>query len=254
MVHEAAFADQSPGLERLMRGEMSEGQAGEAKWEDVDKATFIRFAQFVYIGDYSTPKMIVKSSDPPREIDAEPPSPQDGPGQWGDAWNFGASPRKGGKKLISRSPTPVFKALSYPLPKPRFNFVDTCDPTVGDGPSENIGEILLIHASLYVLAEKWRIDRLKRLTLFKIHKTLSMFSLDTPKLEQIIHFVRYAYSDQTTPDLDTKIDGLRELICQYIAAHAEFTSKDTTFTALIEEGGPLARDLWKLVAPRINSS
>jgi hypothetical protein len=176
-------------------------------------------------------------------------------GQWGDTWNFGASTRgRGGKKLISRSPTPVFKALSYLLPKPRFNFADTCDPTVGDGPSENISEILLIHASLYVLAEKWGIDRLKRLTLFKIHKTLNMFSLDTPKLEQIIHLVQYAYSDQTTPDLDTKIDGLRELICQYIAAYAEFTSRNTTFTALIEEGGPLARDLWKLVALRINSS
>jgi hypothetical protein len=41
MVHEAAFADQSPELERLMPGEMSEGLAGEAKWEDVDKGTFI---------------------------------------------------------------------------------------------------------------------------------------------------------------------------------------------------------------------
>jgi hypothetical protein len=97
----------------------------------------------------------------------------------GHTWNFGASPRKGGKKLISRLPTPVFKALSYPLPKPRFNFVDTCDPTVGNGPSKNISKILLIHASLYVLAKKWGIDRLKRLTLFKIHKTLSMFSLNT---------------------------------------------------------------------------
>jgi hypothetical protein len=63
-----------------MQGEMSKGQAREAKWEDVDKATFIRFAQFVYIRDYSTPKMIVKSSDPPREIDTEPLSPLDGLG------------------------------------------------------------------------------------------------------------------------------------------------------------------------------
>jgi hypothetical protein len=200
--------------------------------------------------------MIVKSSDPPREIDAEPlpppPTPQAVRANGVMRGTQELQQGRGGKKLISRSPTPIFKALNYPLPKPQFNFADTCDPSVGDGPSENIGEILLIHASLYVLAEKWGIDRLKRLTLFKIHKTLSMFSLDTPKLEQIIHFVRYAYSDQTTPDLDTKIDGLRELICQYIAAHAEFTSRDTTFTALIEEGVPLARDLWKLVAPRIN--
>jgi hypothetical protein len=48
------------------------------------------------------------------------------------------------------------------------------------------------------------------------------------------------YSDERTPDLETNIDGLKELICQYIAAHAEFTSRDTTFTALIEEGGSCA--------------
>jgi hypothetical protein len=139
----------------------------------------------------------------------------------------------------SRSPASIFKTLTYSLPMPRFNFADTCDPTVGDGPSENIGEILHLHASLYVLSEKWGVDRLKRLTLFEIHKTLSLFSLDTQRLEYTIHFVRYAYSDERTPDFDTKMDGLKELICQYVAANAEFTSKDTKFAALIEEEGLL---------------
>lgn len=74
MVHEAAFTDQSPELASLMRGEVSEGMAGKAKWEDVDKGTFIRFAPLVYI---STPKMIVKPSAPPAAIDqvSLPPSP-----------------------------------------------------------------------------------------------------------------------------------------------------------------------------------
>jgi len=44
IIHEAAFANQSPELAALMRGEMSEGLASEAKWEDVDKGTFVRFA------------------------------------------------------------------------------------------------------------------------------------------------------------------------------------------------------------------
>ena len=66
--------------------------------------------------------------------------------------------------------------------------------------------------------------------------------------------MQYAYSDEKTPDLQTKIDELRELICQYIAANTKFTSRDISFLAPIEEGGLLARDLWKLVAPRVNSS
>jgi hypothetical protein len=49
---------------------MLESLAGEARWKDVDKTTFINFAQFAYTGDYSVPTMIVKASD-------QPP-PQDG--------------------------------------------------------------------------------------------------------------------------------------------------------------------------------
>ena len=51
-----------------------------------------------------------------------------------------------------------------------------------------------------------------------------------------------------TPDFETGIDGLRELICHYIAANAKMIAKCTSFTALIKDGGALTRDLWKLVA------
>ena len=53
MVHEAVLAEQSPALAALMRGEMAESAAGESRWMDVDKGTFVRFAQFAYTGDYS---------------------------------------------------------------------------------------------------------------------------------------------------------------------------------------------------------
>jgi hypothetical protein len=65
MVCEAAFADQSQALRAFMQGTMSEGLAGQAKWEDVDLKSFVRFAQFVYMGDYSIPRMIVRSSEQP---------------------------------------------------------------------------------------------------------------------------------------------------------------------------------------------
>jgi hypothetical protein len=48
------------------------------------------------------------------------------------------------------------------------------------------------------------------------------------------------------------MDELRELICQYLAAYSKLTTSNTAFMALMEEGGPFARDLWKLAAPRIN--
>jgi hypothetical protein len=233
---------------------MSEGLAHEARWEDVDKETFMRFAQFAYIGDYSIPTMIVKPSAPIADDRPRPPSPEFFIPS--DEWTA----NKAGKKhayprAVPVSKTiPVFKDLIYPRPMPQFNFEGTYNPKVGEGLVENIGEILRIHASLYVLAEKWGIDRLKRLTLFKIHKTLSLFSLDTLRLEDVVDFVRYVYSDERTPDLESTVDELRELVRQYIVANAEFTSRNATFLALVEEGGALARDLWKYVAPRVNKS
>jgi hypothetical protein len=153
---------------------------------------------------------------------------------------------------LASAPTPLrtFSSLRFPLLKPE----DTCAPAVSDGPCENIGEVLVMHSSLYVLADKWGIDSLKRLTLSKIHKTLAMIRLDLPKLDQIIDFVRYAYSNERIPDLENEMDELRELICLYLAAYAELTSTHTAFLALMEEGGPFARDLWKLAAPRISKT
>jgi hypothetical protein len=258
MVHEAAFADQSRALRALMQGTMSEGSAGQAKWEDVDINTFVRFAQFVYTGDYSIPRMIVRSSEQPLSlgtiVDVATPLPDEP--QKNEFWgSFGTHSKKAKKKsYLASTPTVVrtFSSLRFPLLKSRSNFEDTCEPAVSDGPSENIGEVLFIHTSLYVLAEKWGIGSLKRLTLSKIYKTLTIIRLDLLNLDQIIDFVRYAYSNERTPDLETEMDELRELICQYLAAHAELTTRHTAFMALMEEGGPFARDLWKLVAPRIN--
>jgi hypothetical protein len=114
--------------------------------------------------------------------------------------------------------------------------------------SENVREILVAHASLYVLAEKWGVESLKVLTLFKLHRTLKMLRLDASTVGDIVELTRYTYSDETTPDLETGIDGLRGLICHYIAANAKMMAEHISFTALIEDGGALARDLWKHVA------
>ncbi|PQE15062.1 BTB POZ-like protein [Rutstroemia sp. NJR-2017a BVV2] len=54
-VHEEAIAQLSAPLHSLMRGGMTESQAGCTKWDDVSKETFERFAQFAYTGDYSVP-------------------------------------------------------------------------------------------------------------------------------------------------------------------------------------------------------
>jgi hypothetical protein len=121
---------------------------------------------------------------------------------------------------------------------------------MNDGPVKNSGKVLLAHASLYVLAEKWGVNSLKLSVLSKLHQTLSTLCLDASKVQEVIDLARYAYSDGLTPGLETEIDGLRKLICLYIAASVEVVSEHTSFMDLIEDGGAFVRDLWKRVVPK----
>jgi hypothetical protein len=72
VVHETVLAEQSPALAALMQGEMAESVAGESRWMDANKGTFIRFAQFAYTGDYSilkgfTAQAVVKAESSSQE-------------------------------------------------------------------------------------------------------------------------------------------------------------------------------------------
>ncbi|CZR65360.1 uncharacterized protein PAC_15260 [Phialocephala subalpina] len=55
-VHEEAIARLSKPLRSLVKGGLSEAQAGCTTWKDVSKETFELFVQFAYTGDYSIPK------------------------------------------------------------------------------------------------------------------------------------------------------------------------------------------------------
>ncbi len=45
----------SKPLHTLIKGHLSEAQAGCTLWKEVSKETFERFVQFAYTGDYSVP-------------------------------------------------------------------------------------------------------------------------------------------------------------------------------------------------------
>lgn len=81
-----------------------------------------------------------------------------------------------------------------------------------------------------------------------------MLRLDALKVQYIVDLARYTYTDERTPDLDNGIDKLRELVCQYVVANSDVMTEDAMFMALVEEGGPLVRDLWKFMALRANTT
>ncbi|KAF8856800.1 hypothetical protein BDZ45DRAFT_745119 [Acephala macrosclerotiorum] len=274
-VYEAAIAAQSPALASLVQGGMSESLSGEVKWEDVDKGTFLRFVEFIYSGDYPAPQ------SPPVQSNQRPSQPlrtgtvweesvpevgtgeeasetpaasvveeaSDGWGSWGQS-----IPRKDKRKGRVRSfpaapPLESFNSLSYPIPKTRSIFANTCEHAMGDRKSEK--SVFLVHASLYVLADKWGIDGLKQLTLSKLHRALAAFYVDVSSVHDLVELVRYVYSDEHTLELEHGTDQLRGMICHYIAANGGATAEHAAFTDLLKEEGALASDVWKIAGPRI---
>ncbi|KAG0649596.1 hypothetical protein D0Z07_3629 [Hyphodiscus hymeniophilus] len=266
-LHEDAVAQLSSPLEKMMKGgvggKFSEAQAGATAWPSVRKVTFECFAEFAYTCDYSIPEPVVREvfeggiaefTDDAEDI----PRCELEPNQ--DPWSQAIFSRKDKSKLrrsekkcrqwpeesvdeITEKPrysgpmlAESFQTLAYPLLSPR-NHSAACDLILPFSKTSSYQNILLCHATLYILADLWMIDSLKALTLFKLHAMLCAFKLNDKNAEDIVGLARYAY--QEGPGSDGGIGGLRNLICQYMASNAVVLSLDAGFIALLEEGGPL---------------
>lgn len=245
-----------------MQGEMSESLKGEVEWTDLDKETFVRLVQFAYTGEYSvgTDSMPAAGHNCPRFcLSPAQPMITDIAGNPEDlepyhALGSGRKSKKIDKSKKRRSceirelPTAAsgaFESLQYARP-PLISFCICVNP-IDDDSIENIGEVFLVHASPYVLAEKWGISNLKMLSLNKLKQTLETLDLGKSKVQYIIDLAEYVYSNDNTPDLETGIDELRKLVCYYIAAHIEIIEKDGMFKGFFEAGGAFTWDIWKQI-------
>ena len=64
-----------------------------------------------------------------------------------------------------------------------------------------------------------------------------MLKPDVKGAPAIAELVRYTWSE--TPDLESVINNLRDLVCQYVAATVKVLSENEAFVDLIEEEGLL---------------
>jgi len=264
MVHEAAVSSISPALAALMQIPMSESLAAEVRWEDVDTPTFLRFMEFIYSGDYTTSNhlcgtgqsdIVMEKSKQATFLDGLENDLSDLPSQYISSKERKKSRFKGKQILPVASPAvesalDSFRSLSYHAPITQSILKDTREPDLSGVQDQS--NVLLIHATLYALAEKWGVDNLKKMSLFKLHQDLIALHLKTPGIEDLVDLMHYAYIDCHTPDLEHGIDELRGLICHYVVANARVTAENPEFTALLKEEGSLASDLWKLAGPKVS--
>ncbi|TVY89356.1 hypothetical protein LAWI1_G006690 [Lachnellula willkommii] len=269
-VHEEAFAALSEPLSSLMRGGMAESRAACAKWDDVSKETFERFAQFAYTGDYSIPKTEIRVAKegiinnvatiftsgelgevPESYIAAPSPSP---PAAALDSWDdwLASSVSKKDKKKKTKPPQSMnqdFQSLSFPPPASRDNYEESYEPDEEFNPYQDYSAVFLGHASLYVLGDFWLVDSLKSLALYKLHKTLCAFEINDESVNDILALTRCAYSEEGGgAGYDEGNGGLRSLVCQFLKVNAVALSRDEGFMEILGEGGQISKDMFKAVA------
>ena len=147
--------------------------------------------------------------------------------------------------------TANFKSLSYPVIMSLDNYERTCDPSPTFEKGHSYSNVLLSHASLYVLADGQLVDSLKALALFKLHKTLCTFELDNENISDITDLARYAYTGEGKDECEG-IGGLRNLVCQYMAIHAVELAVDARFMNLLAGGGQIVKDFFQFQLQRIH--
>jgi hypothetical protein len=200
VVHAGAIAATSQQLDALIDSGMEESATRCARIEDVEVDDFIRFCEYAYRGDYTTP--------PWEEVLPEPSSTSSNGQQNGDddTWGVLTSKKKKTKKervvAVTEIHEPVLDVYEEPpdappAPEPsyeaapisrtplrtRFNsrtylddgspkaqILQHFEPKPNTAVDQNFTPVLLAHARLYCFAHLRLIEPLRALTLDKLHR------------------------------------------------------------------------------------
>ena len=235
----------------MINGHLSEAKQGFALLDDVDKDTFVRFIRWTYTKDYPVPGFTWVESEAPEGLEAskteatqkDAMTVEENFAAWG---NFGKNKKK--KKKSSRLHTSLkesfiseYQCLSQESrPEPRGNL----------HPQEDYTEIFLSHARLYVFAEKYDIQSLKKLCNQNLQQTLAIYTLYPERVDDVITLLKYVYAN-TTETVDGTED-IRTMLAHYVGTEMDTLNKFGDIKDLMLENGEILGDFLKMFALNIS--
>lgn len=163
-----------------------------------------------------------------------------------DDFGWGSFPSKK-KKKFPPSRKEIFRGLSFELLAARNSYEGTLEPADVFDADKVYTDVFIAHAALWILGDYRLVDSLKKLALYKLHKTLCVFELDHENVGDVIELVRYAYSEEGGGGSGEEVDigELRTLVCQFVAAHAVILGEDERFRGFLGEGGQFVKDYFR---------
>lgn len=267
-----------------MTGNMIEAKTRHVDWSDVDVDTFTRLCEFAYLQDYTPPsphlnneqflrskkkgKKNIKRKkkkfswdetevpgepemDPAEpematiEADMEPPEPDPEPEAEIASDNDNEIPYKERSIWTEHLRDTFAEALIVPRLL-HDELVYDFSPPRNNLPWQDFTPVFLGQARLYVIADKYGIEHLRRLVLSKLYQTLKSFKLYSNGLNGVLELVRYIYAN-TPPLYNDKLDALRNLVTRYVVSIIGQIGEHESFRDLLQEGDAFISDFWSIL-------
>ena len=220
----------------MISGKLKEAVEGHATLNDVSEGTFARFARWLYTGDYRPAAPLVDGVTV--EWVEKPPSPTDWAGVSWVNWN----PKKGKKKEDISLQT----ALQERFMNIRLNGDDIYGgEAIGftrpnESPDEDFTPVLLSHAEIYVFADKYDIQNLKKLAMSKLKHTLTVFTLYPSRVGDVLALLRYVWS-QTAPARPSEYN-IRTMLMFYVMIEVGILNDRDEFREMLAEDTEMMRE------------
>lgn len=241
MVSAAAIAALSLPLNHLINGPMKEAEEKCAAIADVEKEVFTRLCEYAYRGDYTVPAWTGGGSEENGSANAESLARR-------DSVKKDLQPTREDKKRLTLQERFNNKPyISTTLYKHELNV--GYEAMANTRQDHNFQPVFLGHAKLYLLADKYLIEGLKNLVLYKLRSTLQMFELYECRVVDIVELVRFSYTSEYTSDRsdDGELDELRRLVVEYVVINRSKIDSSKVFEELLEEGGQFVVDYYRLI-------
>lgn len=117
-------------------------------------------------------------------------------------------------------------------------------------PQEDYTEVLLSHARLYVFAEKYDIQPLKKLSRQKLQHTLAIYTLYPERVGDITTLLKYVYAN-TSETIDG-IEDIRTMLAHYVGTEMDTLIKYGEIKDLMLDNGEMLGDFLKMFALNIS--
>lgn len=99
---------------------------------------------------------------------------------------------------------------------------------------EDYTEVFLSHVRVYMFAEKYDIQPLKRLALQDLHETMARFTLWPECVEDVVALIRLAYTETSRLKCESG-DPMRSMLKAYMAYEMDVLIETVVFRDLLAE-------------------